>query len=148
MNVYHTSSQLRTLISCLLLVGSALPSLYAQTVSTPGSSAASSTTLRAIVRPDRHRSGCFNVFCESRSYTQLTIRDKNQKEVYSAPIPVRNYAARLNVSALPYGEYTVELRNHQDHFAQTFRIEPPVDGRIVLLKSPLPIDSLLAERRK
>ena len=148
MNTIHTIPLPRSLISRVLFVGFALtsPSLYAQTFAGRDYLDESPVSIRAFVYPDA-RKEAIKIRLENRSSEGVRIRIVNeaQKTVYDDYVSKSKYFGRFNVSALPYGAYTVEVSNRSTRHTQEFRIESPAAGRIVMAVQPTEPDSLIAK---
>ncbi len=148
MNTIHTIPLPITLISRVLFAGLALisPSLYAQTFAGRDYLAESPVSIRAFIYPDA-RKEAIKIRLENQSSTGVRIRIVNeaQKTVYDDYVTKPTYYARFNVSALPYGAYTVEVSTRSIRHTREFRIESPTAGRIVMATPPMEVDSLIAE---
>ncbi|QJW90200.1 hypothetical protein HNV11_12845 [Spirosoma taeanense] len=135
MKTFHLTPSQRALIGRALIAGFALasPSLYAQTFTGPDVIAEAPASLRAVAYPILNRSAV-KLHFENQSHTsvQIQILDEKKKVIYQDLIHAPKYAGRFDVSALPYGFYTIELKTHLARVTQTFRIEPPSSGRIVM----------------
>ena len=144
MNTFHTTFS----ISRVLFAGFALtsPSLYAQTFTGRDYLDESPVSLRALVYPDA-RKEAIRIRLESRSpeVVRIQIKDEAQKTVYDDYVSKPKYIGRFDVSALPYGVYTVELSNRTARHTQEFRIERlgPATGGIVMTTQTT--DRLLAK---
>lgn len=125
----------RNFISHVLFAGFALisPSLHAQTFAGRDYLDESPVNLRAFVYPDA-RKAAIQIRLESLSpeAVRIQIKDEAQKTVYDDYVSKPKYLGRFNVSALPYGVYTVELSNYTVRHTQVFRLEPPATGGIVM----------------
>jgi hypothetical protein len=122
------------------------PTLYAQTFTGRDYLAESPVNFRAFVYPAQHKP-VINIRIENRSAHAVRIQFKNeaQQTIYDDYVAKQKFAGRFNVSALPYGTYTVELGNRTARYRQVFRIEPSGAERIVMVIQPIESDSLLAE---
>ena len=122
------------------------PTLYAQTFTGRDYLAESPVNFQAFVYPAQH-TPVINIRIENRSAHAVRIQFKNEahQTIYDDYISKQKFAGRFNVSALPYGTYTVELVNHTARYRQVFRIEPQRAERIVMVTQPTESDSLLAE---
>ncbi|MBD2702753.1 hypothetical protein IC229_19050 [Spirosoma sp. BT702] len=63
---------------------------------------------------------------------RIVIRDEKGRIYYDEGSMKRVYAGRYDVSALPTGQYRVELSCGADRFVQSFTVNPPVHGYITM----------------
>lgn len=135
MNTIYLIPLPRSLISRVLFAGFALtsPSLHAQTFAGRDYLDESPVSIRAFVYPDA-RKEAIRIRLESRSRepVRIQIKDEAQATVYDDYVSKPKYIGRLDVSALPYGVYTVELSNYTARHTQEFWIERPATGGIVM----------------
>ncbi len=138
----------RNFINRVLLAGFALisPSLHAQTFTGRDYLDESPVSIRAFVYPDTQKEA-LKIRLENRGAKAVRIRilDENQKPVYDDFVTKQAYYGRFDVSALPYGAYTVELSTQTARHRQGFRLERPLAGRIVMAAQPAEPDSLSAQ---
>ena len=138
----------RNLINRVLIAGFALtsPSLYAQTLTGRDYLDESPVSIRAFVYPDAQKAA-IKIRLENREARMVRIRilDEDQKSVYDDYVKKRAYYSRFDVSALPYGAYTVELSTQTARHRQGFRLERSLAGHIVMVVQPTERDTLLAE---
>ena len=122
------------------------PTLFAQTFRGRDYLAESPVNFQAFVYPAQH-TPVINIRIENWSTHAVRIQIKNeaQQTVYDDYVSKQKFAGRFNVSALPYGTYTVELANRTARYKQVFRIEPLRAERIVMVTQPTESDSLLAK---
>ena len=79
----------------------------------------------------------------------VIIRDEKGQKVYSEYEKVTQYRRRFDLSAMPAGTYTVQLKKQNDLIAQSFTIDPPTVGHITMGSQPvrktpeLPVDKKL-----
>ena len=148
MNTIYPIPPLRNVISRVLLAGFALtsPSLYAQTFSGRDYLDESPVSIRAFVYPDT-RKEAIRIRLENQGAKAVRIRilDENQKPVYDDYVTKQAYYGRFDVSALPYGGYTVELSTQTARHRQGFRLERPLAGHLVMAVQPTEPDSLSAQ---
>ena len=148
MKTIRTTPRQRTLIGRALFAGFALvsPSLYAQTFTGQDHLSDSPGSLRAVVYPIPNKPTiCINVDNGSRSEVRLQILNEAKTPVYDKWIHGSEYGGRFDVSALPSGVYTVELSTREARHTQTFRLEPPKYGRVVMAPE-LPRRDVLADK--
>lgn len=149
MNTFQTAFRPRTLVSRVLFAGFALTSssLYAQTFAGRNYLAESPVSIRAFIYPDA-RKEAIKIRLENQSSGAAHIRIVNeaQETVYEDYVAKPTYYGRFDVSALPYGAYTIEFSNRSARQTQEFRIESPTAGRIVMAIQPTDQDSLLAKQ--
>ena len=138
----------RNVINRVLLAGFALtsPSLYAQTLTGRDYLDESPVSIRAFVYLDA-RQEAIKIRMENRGSRMVRIRilDENQNPVYDDYVSKLAYYGRFNVSALPYGAYTVELSTQTARHRQGFRLERPLSGHLVMAVQPMKPDSLSAQ---
>lgn len=122
------------------------PLLFAQTFTGRDYLAESPVNFQAFIYPAQYKP-VINIRIENRSAHAVRIQIKNeaQQTVYDDYVSKQKFAGRFNVSALPYGTYTVELVNRTARYRQAFRIEQLKAERIVMVTQPMERDSLLAE---
>ena len=148
MKTFLTNPALRSITVSVLFGSLALtsPSLYAQTFAGRDYLAESPVNLRAFIYPDA-RKEAIKIRLENRSSEGVRIQIVNeaQKMVYDDYVANPTYYGRFNISALPYGAYTVVVSNRSARHTQGFRIESPVAGRIVMANQPTEPDSLIAK---
>ena len=122
----------RNVINRVLMAGFALvsPSLYAQTFTGRDYLNESPVSIRAFVYPDA-RKEAIKIRLENRGAKAVRIRilDENQKPVYDDYVTKLAYYGRFDVSALPYGAYTLELSTQTARHRQGFRLSGPWLGR-------------------
>lgn len=147
MNTTRLRSPLRNVASRVLLAGFTLtsPSLYAQTFAGRDYLAELPVSVQAFVYPDAHKTA-LKIRLENRTSDAVRVRIVNadQKTVYDDYVAKPTYYGRFDLSALPYGGYTIELSNRHTRQTQSFRIEPQTAERIVMGTDPSRRDSLLA----
>lgn len=68
----------------------------------------------------------------------VNIRDAKGWLVYSEPSTGRQYRGHLDLSAMPAGQYSLELRYRTGSFTQPFVIEPAAPGHIALISRQVP----------
>ncbi|CCH56470.1 hypothetical protein BN8_05809 [Fibrisoma limi BUZ 3] len=147
MNALYLRPSLRNLISCVLFLGFALttPSLYAQTFAGRDYLTESPVSIRAFIHPDARRTA---IIVRLDGYpsgaVRIHITNEKQETFYNDYVSKPKYAGRLDLSALPYGVYTIELSDRFARYTQQFRIEPKMTDRIVMITAPPKSDSLLA----
>lgn len=148
MNTTRLRLPLRNLVGHVLFAGFALttPSLYAQTFAGRDYLAPSPVSVQAFIYPDAHKTA-LKIRLENRTSDAVRVRIVNadQKTVYDDYVVTPTYYGRLNLSALPYGTYMIELSNHTARLNRTFRIESSTVGRIAMVTNPPKPDSLLAK---
>ena len=149
MNTFHTTPNWRTLAGCTF-IGIALmtsPALHAQTFAGRAYLAESPVSIQAFIYPDA-RKEAIKIRLENRSANAVRIRVVNEakRTVYDEYVAKPTYYGRFDVSALPYGAYTVELSTTTARHTQAFRLEPQTDRRIVMAAPPAQPDSLLAKQ--
>lgn len=148
MNANRKYPPLQNLTSRLLFLGFALttPALYAQTFTGRDYLAESPVSIQAFICPDAHKMA-IKIRMENRTSNAVRVRIVNeaQKTVYDDYVATPTYYGRFNLSALPYGTYTIELSNRIARLNQTFRIELATVGRIAMVTTPPKRDSLLAK---
>lgn len=122
------------------------PTLFAQTFTGRDYLAESPVNFQAFVYPAQQKP-VINIRVENRSTHAVRIQIKNeaQQTIYDDYVSKQKFAGRFDVSALPYGTYTVELVNHTARYRHTFRIEPLRAERIVMVTQPTESDSILAK---
>ena len=122
------------------------PTLSAQTFTGRDYLAESPVNFQAFVYPAQ-RKPVINIRVENMSAHAVRIQIKNeaQQTVYDDYVSKQKFAGRFDVSALPYGTYTVELTNHTTRYRQAFRIESLKAQRIVMITQPTESDSLIAK---
>ena len=150
----HIMKTLHTIVNRWAGVGGGLfgiflltaPTLFAQTFTSRDYLAKSPVNFQAFVYPAQHKP-VINIRIENRSAHAVRIQFKNeaQQTVYDDYVSKKEFAGRFNVSALPYGTYTVELSNRTTRHRQAFRIGSLRAERIVMVIQPTASDSLLAE---
>lgn len=138
-----TSLRTRTLFGLFIL---AMPALYAQTYTGRHYMAESPVSFQAFVYPDAQKPA-LKIRLENQSSRAVHIRimDKEQKTVYDEFVSRKMYFGRLDISALPYGAYTIEMTSPTARHIQRFRIEPPTKGRAMVAIQPVEGDSVLAK---
>ena len=150
MNATHTYSPLQNLAGRVLFLGFALTtsSLNAQTFGGRDYLAESPVSVQAFISPDAHKIA-LRIRLENRTSNAVRIRivNEDQKVVYDDYIARPTYYGRFDLSALPYGAYTIELSNRNGRQTQPFRIELQTNQRIVMVTNPPKRDSLLARHR-
>ena len=143
----------RNFINRMLMAGFALisPSLYAQTFTGRDYLDKSPVSIRAFVSPDAQKEA-LKIRLENRGAkaVRIQILDENQKPVYDDYVMKLAYYGRFDVSALPYGAYTIELSTETAWHRQGFRLErhlagQVVAGHLVMAVQPTEPDSLLAQ---
>ncbi|QJW89152.1 hypothetical protein HNV11_06975 [Spirosoma taeanense] len=139
----------RGFIGCLLFASISLasPSLSAQTFIGRDYLAEFPIDFQAFVFPAQKKS-VINIRIENRSSRTVRIRliNEEQKAVYDEYASGPEFAGRFDVSALPYGTYTVELSTSSLQHRQEFQIMPRQTERVVLLTRPAEQKSLLARQ--
>ncbi|RIV27729.1 hypothetical protein DYU11_05360 [Fibrisoma montanum] len=147
MNTIHLRPPLRSLTSFVLVLGFALttPSLYAQTFAGRGYLVESPVSLRAFIHPDTGRTA---IIMRLDGYPSGSVRihitNEKQETFYNGYVSKPKYAGRFDLSALPFGVYTIELSDRHARYTQQFRIEPKWTDRVVMVTDPPRRDSLLA----
>lgn len=68
---------------------------------------------------------------------KVIIRDEKGHPVYEEFETVAHYRRRFDLSPMPAGTYTLELRKKNDLLTQTFSIEPPASTRIAMTSQPI-----------
>ena len=83
---------------------------------------------------------------ESPGPVRIQVRDQQGTIVYDEFESSVHYRGYVNLLSAPTGDYTVSLSKPQGVYTQTFRIEPPTAGRIVLLNDGPAIESPKSEK--
>jgi hypothetical protein len=145
MNTIQTPLSLRTFfcraLLAVLILGTA--TLYAQTASGREYLAETPSSLRAYICPDGQKAS-LTVRAELPKPGGLHIRLINEKRetVYDDFVAgTTAYAARFDVSTLPYGRYTVELSSRIACHIQDFWLEAPTDNRRIVMAGSAAIQS-------
>lgn len=142
-----TNSTLWKPVGRMLFASFALtaPSLSAQTFAGRDYLAESPVGVQAFIYPDARKTA-LKIRLENRTSDVVRVRIVNadRKTVYDDYVTKPTYYGRFDVSALPYGMYTVELNALTVRYTQDFRIEQASASRIVIITQPIHTDSLLS----
>lgn len=148
MKTFHQHPfSLRTLTGYGLfgLLGLASPLLSAQTFTGQNFLIEIPASFRAIIKASA-RQETITIRLENRWSKAIRIQILNQahQPVYNDYVTKTGYYTRFDVSALPYGTYTIELSNRYARQTQQFLIERSDTRRVVMGADPPRPDSLLA----
>ena len=133
--VFLSRSTLAVLITCLLSASA----LRAQTVVGQEKPAESPAQLEAAVYPSVNPPSTIKVVFNNLTggSVRVVIRDDKGKTVYSEFESIARYRRHFDLSALPNGQYTVELSKKNGYYTQAFAIvEPPIASHIALIDQP------------
>lgn len=114
-------------------------SLQAQTFTGQANLAASPTQLEAAIYPLANQPSIVKVIFNNFTggSVRIVVRDEKGKVYYDEYEATAKYRRRFDLSALPQGNYKIELSKRNEYFAQAFAIEPPVQSHIALLNPPV-----------
>lgn len=126
---------LMTVTACLL----AAPSSHAQTFAGQEKLTTTPASFEAIIYPVSTRPATIRVNFNNPTAggIRVVIRDEKGREIYSEFETVAQYRQRFDLSPMPAGKYTIELKKRDDHFAQTFTIEKPTTSYITMGNQPV-----------
>ena len=82
---------------------------------------------------------------QSSGDVHIQLLNQAQQPVYNAYVTQPGYHARFDVSALPPGIYTVDLRSRTAWYTQQFLIERSATRHIVMATPPTEPDSLVTD---
>jgi hypothetical protein len=147
--VHHHLFSLRTLTGYALfgLLGLASPSLSAQTFTGRKFLVETPASFRAIIHPgDRDEAITIHLENYSAGAVRIQVLNQAQQPVYDDYVTRPGYLARLDVSALPAGTYTVSLRSRTARQTQQFLINRSASRHVVIAAPPTKTDSLFANK--
>jgi hypothetical protein len=114
-------------------------SLYAQTFAGQAKLADTPAKLEAAIYPLAQQPSTIKVIFNNLTggSVRIVVRDEKGKVFYDEYEATARYRRRFDLSALPQGNYKVELSKRDEYFAQSFVVEPPVQSHIALVNPPV-----------
>ena len=146
---FYLHPTLRAASVCLLSIGLISPPARAQTFTGQTRLTESPAPgFQVLVYPCLTKSSTIriNINNQSGGPVRVQISDQQGQLVYDEVESLRLYRRYVDLSSLPVGDYTLSLSKPQGVYSQTFRIEPPTAGRIVLLNDSPATESPKSEK--
>lgn len=126
MNANLFTRQFSTM-SLLIAILLSAASVQAQTFSGQPELSASPINIEAVVYPLTNRPSAIKVIFNNLTAggVRVIIRDQTGKSIYDEFETIPRYRRVFDLSTMPAGNYSVELRKKNELFAQAFSIDTP-----------------------
>ena len=148
-NRFSRHHSVRVAFVLVLSIGPISPAARAQTFTgQPKLTELPGAGFQGLVYPVTTRPGeiRININNQSRGAVRVQFSDQRGQLVYDKFESIARYRQYFDLSLMPAGVYTIILSKDGATHTQTFRIEPPTAGRLVLINEELSLESSKSEK--